>query len=380
MTEKLTDKANCLSQKPTLSRRKVLGAGSLGVVGALACPHVAKAQAPITWRMATSWPQNAPGVGTNAQRLADIITSMSAGRLEIQVFAAGELVPPLQVFDAVSAGTADMGHSAPYYSAEKDKAFHFFTGVPFGLTAVEHVAWLRNGGGQALWDQAYEPFGIMPFYAGSSGPQAGGWFRNEIKDVEGFKGLRIGIAGLGGELMRRLGANVIAVPPEELAGALENGDLDAVEWIGPWSDMALGLHEHASYYYLPSFHEPGPALELTVNRKAFDGIPEDLQQIVRYAVSAVAQDTLAEFTYQNIEAYKLLREQNQVEIRSFPPELLQVLAREAEKVLADIADASPLAAETYTSFAMFRSRALDYSKVSDLATLSIRDQALTRPQ
>lgn len=380
MTEKLTDKANCLSPKATLSRRKVLSTGSLGVVGVLAAPNVARAQAPLTWRMATSWPQNAPGVGTNAQRLADMITSMSAGRLEIQVFAAGELVPALQVFDAVSAGTAELGHSTPYYSAEKDKAFHFFTGVPFGLTVVEHAAWLRHGGGQSLWEQAYEPFGVMPFYAGSSGPQAGGWFRNEIENAEDFKGLRIRISGLGAELMRRLGANVIALPPSDLVEAFENGELDAAEWIGPWNDMALGLHRLAPYYYMPSFHELGPALELSVNKRAFDALPEDLQKIVRQAAAATAQDTIAEFTYQNIEAYKLLREQGQIEIRPFPPEVLRTLAREAEKVLADIANASPLAAETYASFTMFRSKALDYSKVSDLAALLLRDEALSRPQ
>ncbi|MEP3279589.1 MAG: TRAP transporter substrate-binding protein [Stappiaceae bacterium] len=380
MTEKLTDKANCLPQKLSISRRKLLSTSGLGLAGVLAAPQYVTAQAPITWRMATSWPKDAPGVSSNAARLAETITAMSAGRLEIQVFTAGELVPPLQVFDAVSAGTAEMGHSAPYYSSEKDQAFHFFTGVPFGLTATEHVAWMRFGGGQELWDQAYEPFGVVPFYAGSSGPQAGGWFRSEILKIEDFKGLRIRISGLGAELMRRLGANVLPILPQDLAGALESGELDAAEWIGPWSDMALGLHHKAPFYYLPSFHEFGPALELTVNKKAYDELPKDLQKIIQAAASANAHDTLSEFTFQNIEAYKLLVEQHDVEMRTFPPEVLQILARESEKVLADIADASPLAAETYTSFTMFRSKALEYSKVSDLATLQLRETALSRPK
>jgi TRAP-type mannitol/chloroaromatic compound transport system substrate-binding protein len=237
------------------------------MVGALAAPHVARAQQTHNWSMAMSWPKGSPGVGVNAERCARMIEAMSGGRIRITLYGAGELVPPFEVFDAVAEGTAQLGHGSPYFWQGKNSVFQFFSGVPFGLTAAEHSAWLYFGGAQALWDRAYEPFGVVSFYAGSSGPQAGGWFARPIESLDDLRGLNMRIAGLGGEVMRRLGVNVVLLPPGEIFGALQAGTIDAAEWIGPWNDLAFGLYRIAKYYYMPAFHEFGPALELMVNAR-----------------------------------------------------------------------------------------------------------------
>ena len=357
-----------------VARRGVIGALAAGAAG-LAAPHVARAQGTVTWRMATSWPKNTPGVGVNAQRLADMITAMSGGRLRVQLFAAGELVPPFEVFDAVSSGAVECGHATPYYWQGKSPAFHFFTGVPFGLSANEHAGWIAFGGGQALWEKAYEPFGVLPFFTGSSGAQAGGWFRKEINSLDDLKGLKMRIAGLGAEVLRRLGVNTLLTPPGEIFQAMQAGTIDAAEWVGPWNDLAFGLYRVAKYYYLPAFHEFGPALEMLVNKKAYEALPEDLREIVRRAAHATSYETLADFTFHNIESYQPLLEKG-VEVRAFNDDIVKALGRESEAVLSDLSKTSPLAGEVYASFTAFRAKAMTYGKVMDGAIYSMRETGL----
>ncbi|WP_321335276.1 TRAP transporter substrate-binding protein [Breoghania sp.] len=361
-----------------VNRRSLMAGIGGGAAALLAAPHVARAQSPIIWKMATSWPKGSPGPGGNAQRLADMITSMSGGRLTVQLFGAGELVPPFEVFDAVASGAAECGHSSPYYWQGKDQAFHFFTGVPFGLTAEEHAGWLYFGGAQELWDKAYEPFGVVPFLAGSSGPQAGGWFAKEINTLDDLKGLKMRIAGLGGTVMRRLGVNVVLLPPGEIFAAMQAGTIDAAEWVGPWNDLAFGLYKVAPYYYMPAFHELGPALELIVNKAQLEMLPDDLREIVKRAAMASSMEALADFTFHNIESFRPLLEKEGVELRSFSPEIVSALAVESEKVLTDIASASPLAKEVYDSFLAYRAKATEYARSASLAALSMRDTGLPR--
>jgi TRAP-type mannitol/chloroaromatic compound transport system substrate-binding protein len=359
------------------TRRSFLKAGlAAGAGGALAAPALAKAHEVIRWTMASSWPRGAPGVGVNAERLADKIMAMSDHRIQIQFFSGGELVPPLGVFDAVIDGTVDVAHTTPHYAVDRDQALHFFTGVPFGLTALEHAAWLRFGGAQALWDRAYEPFGLKPFYAGSSGPQASGWFRNEINSLDDLQGLKMRIAGLGGEVMRRVGVTPVLLPPAEIMPALQDGSIDAAEWIGPWNDMAFGLFQAASHYYMPAFHEMGPALELIVNKQAYDGLPDDLKAIVSEASMAAAMETTLDFTYHNIISLRPLIEDHDVNVHTMPQDIIDALAREAAPVLQEVADSSPIAGETFASFQAFRAQANRYAQVSDLAALRMRAAAL----
>ncbi len=357
-----------------VTRRQALGLAA-GTV-ALAAPSIAHAQAPITWKMVMSWPKNTPGVGVNAKRVADMITTMSGGQLTIKLFGAGELVPPFGVFDAVSSGTAEMGHATPYYWQGKDKTFHFFTGVPFGLTALEHAAWLYFGGGQELWQRAYEPFGVVPFYAGSSGPQAGGWFRKEINTIDDLKGLKMRIAGLGGEVMRRLGVNVVLLPPGEIFTAMESGTIDAAEWVGPWNDLAFGLYKVANYYYMPAFHELGPALEVTVNKAAYDGLPDNLKEIIKRAAMASSMEATADFTYHNVESLEPLLAKDGVRLRSFSKDIVTALGNESDSVLAELGSTSGLAKEVLDSFTAFRAKAAHYAVVSDQAALAMRQAAL----
>jgi TRAP-type mannitol/chloroaromatic compound transport system substrate-binding protein len=355
-------------------RRRLLGIG-LAATG-LAMPAIARAEEPIVWKMATAWPKDTPGLSSSARRIADSIATMSGGRLSIKVLAAGELVPADQVFDAVSSGKADAGHSASYYWQAKDRAFHFFTGVPFGLTGTEHAAWLYFGGGQSLWERAYQPFGVVPFFAGTPGPQAAGWFMKEVRTLDDLKGVKMRIAGLGAEIFRRLGVEVVPMPVPKIVDALKNGDLTAAEWVGPWNDRTLGLNQAAKFYYMPGFNEIGSAVELIVNQAAWSALPLDLREIVRRAAMAAATESTADFTYHNIAALKSLTDQG-VEVRSFPVAILQAAAAESAAILAELAGASPIAAEVHQSFVDYRARAAAYCRSADLAALKMREIALT---
>ncbi|WP_419903945.1 TRAP transporter substrate-binding protein [Kiloniella sp.] len=361
-----------------MNRRQALSALTLGAGASLAAPSLARAQDKIVWKMAMSWPRNAPGVGVNAQRLAEMITTMSGGRLTIELYAGGELVPPFEVFDAVSSGVAQMGHATPYYWQGKDKAFHFFTGVPFGLTVAEYTGWLYFGGGQELWQRAYEPFGVLPFYAGSSGPQAGGWFRKEINSLSDLQGIKMRIAGLGGEAMRKLGVNVVLLPPGEIFSAMQSGTVDAAEWVGPWNDIAFGLYKVANYYYMPAFHEIGPALEATVNKEAFEALPGDLQEIVKRAVMASANESYADFTYGNVKSFAPLLAKEGVQLKTFPEDVMQALYTASEESLVEISETSPLAKEIYDSFTDYRKESNHYAKASELAALKMRASSMGR--
>jgi len=364
-----------MTERMKIDRRRLIGFGAAGVGSAFAMPAVARAADTIVWKMATCWTKDAPGVGTNAQRLADTIAALSGGRLTVQVFPAGDLVAPNQVFDAVSTGKAELGHGSPSFWAAKDPAFNYFSGVPFGLMANEHAAWLSAGGGQALWERAYEPFGVLPVYAGSTGPQAAGWFKREIQKPEDFKGLTIRIMGLGADVLKRLGASPVLLPPGDIAAALEAGTIDAAEWVGPWNDLALNLPRAAPFCYMPAFHELATALELSVNKAAFDALPDDLKAIVRAAAQATASETSADFTANNIVALPMLIDRGTV-VRAFPDAVIEALAKASGDVLAEIGEASPMAKEVHPAFIAFRRKAVAYAAVADGAALSMRARAL----
>jgi TRAP-type mannitol/chloroaromatic compound transport system substrate-binding protein len=341
----------------------------------LAAPSVARSPESFVWKMATAWPKDTPGVGTSAQRLAERIGTLSDGRLKVQVFDAGDLVAPGQVFDAVSTGKAEMGHGSPYYWAAKDPAFHYFSGVPFGLTANEHIAWLAFGGGQVLWEKAYEPFGVLPFYVGSTGPQAAGWFKREIRTPEDFKGLTIRITGLGGDVLKRLGASPVLLPQGDIAAALESGTIDAAEWVGPWNDLALNLPRAAPFCYMPAFHELATALELMVGKTAFETLPDDLRAVIRSAALASATEVSADFSANNITALPMLVERGTV-LKSFPNPVIDALAKTSAEVLMEVGESSPVAKEVHPVFIAFRKKAVAYAAVAEGAALAMRARAL----
>ena len=274
---------------------------------------------------------------------------MSGGRLTVKVYGANELVPPLEVFDAVQRGTAEMGHSASYYWKGKLLSSQVFCGVPFGMTAQELNGWLYYGGGLELWQEAYRPFGIIPFPVGNSSMQMGGWFNREINGLADLKGLVMRIPGLGGEVLSRAGGTATGTPVTEIFTALQTGTLDATEWVGPYNDEAFGLHKAARYYYYPGWHEPGTMLEGLFNAKAYARLPEDLQAIVANACQAANMDMLSEFMARNGEALARLRE-NGVEIRAFPDEVMRELGRIAAEVLQELAAKDEMSARAIRSF------------------------------
>ena len=324
------------------------------------------------WKMYTTWPKNFPGLGTGANYLAEQITAASGGRLTVKVYGAGERVPALEVFDAVSGGAAEMGHGAAYYWKGKAPAAPFFTGVPFGLTAQEMNGWLYFGGGMELWRELYAQFDLVPFAAGNTGTQMGGWFRKEIHSLADLKGLKMRIPGLGGEVMARAGATTVNIPGGELFTALESGVIDATEWVGPYNDLAFGLYKAAKHYYYPGWHETGPTLEAIVNQQAWDELPEDLQAIVRIACQATNQYMLSEYTARNQAALEKLVKEHGVQVHAFPGEVMQALRRITGEVMQELAESDPMAGKVYASYSAYRESVLKSSRIAEAAYLKMR--------
>lgn len=349
-----------------MDRRSFIRKAGMAGVGAgaasLAAPAVA--QDNITWRMVTTWPKNFPGLGVGAQRLADRITAASGGRLTIQVFSAGELVPPLQSLDAVIDGSAEMSHGAAYYWQNKSLALSFFTGVPYGMTSRELSAWVRFLGGQEIWDEIYDQFGVQGFLSGDTGTQAGGWFRNELTGVDSVKGLRFRTPGLGGRVWEKLGATVTNMAGGEIFQALQSGTLDAAEFVGPYNDLALGFYQVAKNYYFPSFVEPGLATELVVDKAKYQALPEDLQAIIRDVSQAEYDQVPSDFYANDPRALQTLINDHGVNVRQFPEEILEAGAVAAKEIITELRDSDdPLVKKTAESFVeslnLMRSRTRD---------------------
>jgi TRAP-type mannitol/chloroaromatic compound transport system substrate-binding protein len=289
-----------------------------------------------------------PGPGVSARRIAERITQMSDGALTIDVFAAGELVPPLQVLDAVSTGTVEMAHTAALFWSGKMPAAPIFTTVPFGPDPLEHMAWLRAGGGQELWDELYAPFAVKPLVGGNTGPSAAGWFRREITTVADIKGLRIRATGLGGEVYAALGATPLTLPPGDTYAALERGVIDAVELLAPANDLPLGLNRLAPFYLLPGFNKPNGVSEVLIGRARWDALPPALRGIVEAACHMEHDIALAEAHTANAIALARLVELG-TNVRTLPVPLVAEAHLAARAILDRVASSSPLADRIVTS-------------------------------
>jgi TRAP-type mannitol/chloroaromatic compound transport system substrate-binding protein len=355
-----------------ITRRGLAGGGALGLAGALAAPALAQT-GKRSWRMVTSWPKRLPGPGMSAQRIAERIGTLSGGRLEITVSAAGEVAPAFEVLDAVGSGVAEMGHSAAFYWQGKEPAAAFFTTVPFGLLPNEHVAWIDAGGGQALWDELYAPFGVKPFMGGNTGVCMGGWFRREIKSRDDVRGLKVRSLGLGGEVYRRLGAVAQTTAPGEILVALQSGVIDGAEFVGPGSDIALGLYRFAPFYYGPGFNKPNGTGECIVALKAWQTLDAELQAIVAHACAAEASFALAEMERLDIEALATLRTRDNVQLRTFPPDLIAAARATASDVLSELAGKSAGARKVHDSYVAFRDKVAAWSRISTQAVLEARE-------
>ena len=353
-----------------LTRRKLVRAAVLAP--ALAAPSVARAQTK-RWRMVTSWPKRLPGPGMSAERIAERIAALSGGRLQISVSAAGEVVPAFEVLDAVGGGVAEIGHTAAFYWQGKMPAANYFTTVPFGLTPNEHVAWVEAGGGQALWDELYRPFGVKPFMGGNTGVCMGGWFRRELRSADDVRGLKIRSLGLGGDVYRRLGATPQTTPPGEILTSLQSGVLDAAEFVGPGTDISLALYRVAPLYYGPGFNKPNGSGECIVSLKAWEALEGDLRAIVAHACAAEASYALSEMERLNAEALAALTERHNVQLKTFPRDVVDAARKVSAEVLAELAARSDMARKVHDSYAAFRERTGPWSKVSIRAVLEARE-------
>ncbi|PWE17969.1 ABC transporter substrate-binding protein [Marinicauda salina] len=329
-------------------------------------------------RMVTTWPPGFPGLGTAAERTAELINAMSGGSLEVEVFGAGEIVGAFEVFDAVSNGVADMYHAADYYWQGRSPAYNFFCAVPMGMTAYEIMAWVEYGGGQELWEDLSHQFNIQPFQAGNTGHQMGGWFKQEINSLEDFRGLRMRIPGLGGTVIRELGGAAVALSGGEIYQSLQSGAIDATEWVGPWNDLAFGFYREAPFYYGPGFHEPGSALAVGINLEVWESLSSEHQAIVRSACRAANNQSLAEFTHQNGLALRTLTEEHGVQLRSFSDEIWREVGRIAEQVVADTANADPLSRRVYDSYVQARRLGRDWANISEAPYYEKRELVLGR--
>jgi len=324
------------------------------------------------WKMVTTWPPGFPVLQEGAERFAKNIKTMSNGRLDIKVYAGGELIPALQTFDAVSEGTVEMGHGSAYYWAGKVPEAQFFSTVPFGMTARGMNAWLYDGGGLKLWREVYKPFHVIPFPLGNTGVQMGGWFNKEINSLDDIKGLKMRIPGLGGKVLAKAGGNPILLAGSEVYTALERNTIDATEWIGPYHDQRLGLYRAAKYYYYPGWHEPGTVLELTVNQRAWDSLPADLQSIISNAAMAENLGMFSEMEQKNASALAELKARKDIKIRRFPDDVLAKLKTLTDETLAEEAAKDPKFKRIYDAYQAFRTKDNAWSDISENAYLTIK--------
>jgi len=327
------------------------------------------------WKLVTTWPKNLPGLGTAPENFARYVNEMSAGRMQVRVFGAGEIVPAFEVFDVVSQGAAEVGHGASYYWKGKIPASVFFTAVPFGMTAQEMNGWLHYGGGLELWQELYAPFGVIPFAGGSSGVQMAGWFNRELKTTQDLVGLKMRIPGLAGEVFDAAGGTAVRIAGGEVYTSMQTGVIDAVEWVGPYNDRTLGLNEVAEFYYYPGWHEPGALLEFTVNAKAFAKLSPDLQAIVRAAARAANQDMLDEFTARNNESLQQLLQAG-TKLRPLPDDILALLYEKSLVAMAKLRAADPRAEKIARSYDAFATNVRAYHEISERAYLNARDKVL----
>ncbi|MGB0959550.1 MAG: TRAP transporter substrate-binding protein [Halocynthiibacter sp.] len=355
-----------------MDRRNFLTAAGVGTAAAaLASPALAEGKR--QWKMVTAWPKNLPGPGVAAQTLADRITTLSGGRIEVKLFSAGELVPGRGVFDAVSEGTAELYHAVPAYWGSKSKGILLFGSQPFGLRADEQFGWLYHGGGQALYDEMYGRFGIKPFLCGNSGPQWGGWFRNEIKSAEDLKGLKFRTTGLASEMAAKLGMAAEAMSGPAMFQALQTGALDAGEFIGPWTDSALGYHQVAKNYYWPGVGEPSSAEECGINAAAYAELPDDLKQVVSLACESLYNPVWTEYTTKHAVALQKMVADEGVQVKMFPQDVITAMGKAAAEVIDELRqDDDELVKRITESFVAYRDSVGGYMVYADNGQMNAR--------
>ena len=364
-----------MKRRQFLKGAAVASGAAVTGVAASSFPKPAISQDMRELKMVTTWPKNFPGLGTGAQRVADRITAATDGRLTVKLFAAGELVPAFESFDAVSSGTADCLHAAAYYWQGKHPGFNFFTAVPLGFTAAEINAWVYHGGGQELWDELAAGFNLKGLFAGNTGVQMGGWFNKEINSLEDMKGLTMRMPGLGGEVLRRIGASAVALPGGEIFPALQSGAIDATEWVGPWNDLAFGFYKITKHYYWPGFHEPGSALECTWNLDVWESFSDSDKELIRNCCSAENDYMFAEFNARNGDSLATLINEHGVTLHKFSDDVFNAIAESSAEVVEEVGAHDEIGKRILESYKAFRKNVTGWTALSDQGYANARTKA-----
>ena len=371
------------NEKKIFTRRSLLNSALLtgGSALLLSCEEKNKNQLSSTkqntkstfnFKMVTTWPKDFPGLGTSANRLAFKINKASQGQISIKVFGSGELVPPYESFDAVRNGVADMCHDSPYYWLSKHPATVFFSTLPSGMNSLEQTSWLLFGGGQELWDELYNNFNLIAFPSGNAGLQMFGWFKKEINSLDDLIGLKIRMSGIHAEVLNRIGAITVNIPGGEIMTSLQAGVVDGVEWGGPWMDLAFGFHKIVPYCYGPGLHEPGLNTSLTINKKVFESLPDNLKNIIKLCCYSEITESLAEFNFRNAIVYKELLEKYKVKFRLLPNDIIKAWVENSELVIKEIANKDDISKKIYNSWKSHRQNAKDIAKYYNLGFLKSR--------
>jgi len=375
-----------MERRDFLKKSGLVAAGAVTAAAGLAACGQKKEDAPKTeetkapavitekkyeWRMVTTWPPNLPVLQTGAERFAKRVAEATNGRITIKVFAAGELVPALNTFDAVSAGTVECGSGASYYWAGKVPSAQWFSSVPFGLNPQGINAWFYGGGGLELWEEVYAPFNVVPRPQGNTGVQMGGWFRKEMNTLADYKGLKMRIPGLGGKVIAKAGGTVVLLPAGEIFTSLERGVIDATEWVGPLHDLRMGFYKAAQYYYYPGWHEPGTTLEVIFNKKVYDDLPSELRMILDAVAAETNLWSLCQFEAGNGAALQELITQHKVNLVQFPAPLMDDLRKLAMETLEEEADKDAPSRKVHEAFKKFKEQVGIWGTVADDAYFNV---------
>lgn len=352
------------------NRRTFLSAAAAGGTAAAAAfpsPAVAVGALPeVRWRCASSFPKSLDAIFGGGEETARRVAAATDGKFRIRVYAGGEIVPGLQVLDAVQAGTVECGHSSSFYYVGKDPTFAFDTAVPFGLNARQQNAWMTHGGGLGLMREFFAGYGVVQFPCGNTGAQMGGWFRKEINGLEDLVGLKMRIGGLAGKVMAKLG-----VVPQQIAGsdvyeALERGTIDAVEWSGPFDDLKLGFHRVAKHYYAPGWWEGGAQITMMVGKDAYEALPPYYKTVLESACAAADASMLARYDVLNAQALKTLAAEGAL-LRAFPRATLLAAYEAAEEVMGQEAAQNPGFAKVYREWSRFRDESRLWFRVAEFS-------------
>ena len=350
-----------------MRRRSFIASGGLGLAGAaaLAAPAIAQSQPELKWRMAASWPKSLDTVFGGAEQLAARVAEATDNKFQIRVFAGGEIVPALQVLDAVQKNTVEMGHTASYYYVGKDPTFAIDCTIPFGMNARQMNAWMTHGGGTALLRNFFKDYNVYNIPAGNTGAQMGGWFRKEIKTVADVSGVKMRIAGLAGAVFGKLGLVAQQIAGGDIYPALEKGTIDAAEWVGPYDDEKLGFYKVAKYYYYPGWWEGQTQLSAYVNLDQWNQLPKNYQAILTSACAEAYAWTLGKYDTDNVAALRRLVAAG-TQLRPFSKEILDACYNASQEVYADFSAKNPKWKEIYEPWKKFLSDEHQWFRVNEL--------------